>query len=614
MQTAVSWLRVLAHLPFRAMHRAVKAGRGGPARRGPLAIGGFLRLRRVGSKGPALAGGSHQTIGVRVGLAIAAATVIVAWSMTSSALASVTVEPSGEWYEEAGNYLNARPAGHETGSDINVCYSARDGESVSEVGADELGADGTVIHLGSGPASGQGPDCRGAYLVVWSDLAEGAHTYRVWARGSLSGVVYSETWTVYIDRTPPYTPTGFEVASRDWTAGSATIEWAVDDPPLADGSPGSGVGLVEARYSVNGGPFSAWSATDADELGLTAQVGDSVTVEVRATDNVGNVSQVGSGTVTPFEEDTPPSAPTGLTANFEPVRGKAQLYWTSGVDPQPGSGAIADEWRIRQLDGTLSEWDEVDVGEPVFVNRAIGDEVELHVRTTDAAGNVSTTTVATLTVGYSTPPFWGAFTDCPDPSQLPDDENLVYSCVTDPNESAPGSSALATADVEYPSGITYPPPTDDYHWGYAKVVNLYKGRPGSNVPPVERIFEELRSSWNGVRLIIQMWSQKFGAGYPDYNPRWRINVRAADGQLRRAGPVFEAPEPEHHFDFWVARFYARDAPVHRTNSTYYFNWGRSYLLPAPLLNPSSNDGRYRPTAIRSARYYCIQSESQCKFL
>ena len=100
--------------------------------------------------------------------------------------------------------------------------------------------------------------------------------------------------------------------------------------------------------------------------------------------------------------------------------------------------------------------------------------------------------------------------------------------------------------------------------------------------------------------------------WPDYNPRWRINVRAADGALRRAGPVFQAPQ--YHYDYWVDYYKAQDAPRHRTNSTYYFNWGRSYALPVPLLNPSSVDKRYRPTAIRSGRYYCIQSEQRCKFL
>jgi len=71
---------------------------------------------------------------------------------------------------------------------------------------------------------------------------------------------------------------------------------------------------------------------------------------------------------------------------------------------------------------------------------------------------------------------------------------------------------------------------------------------------------------------------------------------------------------QYHYDYWVDYYKAQDAPRHRTNSTYYFNWGRSYALPVPLLNPSSVDERYRPTAIRSGRYYCIQSEQRCKFL
>lgn len=153
------------------------------------------------------------------------------------------------------------------------------------------------------------------------------------------------------------------------------------------------------------------------------------------------------------------------------------------------------------------------------------------------------------------------------------------------------------------------PRNSEFFFGYARVLNLYKGDPRRKPPPVARILEELRASFDGRLLVIRMWSQKFGAGFPDYNPRWRINVRGADGQLRRQGPLFEPTR-----DYWLSEFSATDKPFHRLTSTYYFNWGRSYALPAPLLNPSSTDGRYRPTAIRSPNYHCWQDEKLCKFI
>ena len=565
-----------------------------------------------------VAGGLRRRLGVNLGVVCVAAGLAGGLAAAPVATADVWTEPEGAWFDLGGKYIKG-----DQSYGIVVCYYADGQEAVRTVALDEVGV-GYVFEENvlsrafrrEARSRSRAFSCGGVAAAINSSLlSEGAHTYRSLAWGTLGGPESaSDSWTVSIDRTPPVTPHGFEVATADRGSGAATIEWAPSaDATLADGSPGSGVALVQARYSINGGAFSAWAPANADEISLVAQPGDSVTVQVLVTDNLGWVSAVGSATLVPFGEIIPPSAPSGLTANLDPIRDRAQLYWTSGVDPQPGSGAVADEWRIRQLDGTLSEWDEVAIGEPAFVNRDIGDQVELQVRTLDAAGNTSATASATLTVGSATPPFWGEFVDCPDTSKLPD-EDVYYDCVTEPGEAPPGLLGRASDDpIDYPSGQTLPPASDDFHWGFAGVTNLYKGRRDKNPPPVARIFEELRSSFHGTRLNIKMWSVRFGPGYPEYNPRWRINVRAADGALRRAGPYFESSNDDG-FGFWTDHFDAEDNPRHRTNSTYYFNWGRSYLLPAPLLNPNSSDGRYHVGAHRSARYFCNQSQERCTFL
>jgi hypothetical protein len=89
-----------------------------------------------------------------------------------------------------------------------VCYSRDASESVSEYGWDEIAADGTVVDrtsllLDNSPAS----DCMDETSAIYlPDLSEGAPTYRVWVKGTVSGFVYSDPWTVYIDRTPPDAP------------------------------------------------------------------------------------------------------------------------------------------------------------------------------------------------------------------------------------------------------------------------------------------------------------------------------------------------------------------------------------------------------------------------
>ena len=79
--------------------------------------------------------------------------------------------------------------------------------------------------------------------------------------------------------------------TRDTDTGEADVTWDdAPDPPLPNGSPGSGPDRYTFRYKVNGGSWSAPAETSTPDVVLAASTaGDVVTVEVRATDIAGNV-------------------------------------------------------------------------------------------------------------------------------------------------------------------------------------------------------------------------------------------------------------------------------------------------------------------------------------
>ena len=124
----------------------------------------------------------------------------------------------------------------------------------------------------------------------------------------------SPTWTVYIDRTPPPAAAELAVSAYDSQAQTTTVSWtAGDDPPLADGSPGSGVQSFSYRYNLNGTGWTDWSDTGEPDFQIeNTALGDSIDVEVKSIDGAGNVSPVTSATLTVFAAGGP-SDPYGST-------------------------------------------------------------------------------------------------------------------------------------------------------------------------------------------------------------------------------------------------------------------------------------------------------------
>ncbi|HEX8101110.1 MAG TPA: DNRLRE domain-containing protein [Solirubrobacteraceae bacterium] len=222
-------------------------------------------------------------------------------------------KPRGAWYDLRDSYVNGRGT-------HSISLGAEDqGTGITRVGLEELKPDRTTVlaeraafrsgcaqrDTFAAPTVLNDPLCPNDYSAAATvdarlPLTEGAHHYRLSAKDRAlptPRLAYSPVWTVYVDRTPPRQPTNLR-ADYDVESGSADIEWLATDPALADGSPGSGVKTFTYRYRRAGGDWSAWRETA--EPGFTfesAIVGESVGVEVRATDGAGNDSAVTAGTV-----------------------------------------------------------------------------------------------------------------------------------------------------------------------------------------------------------------------------------------------------------------------------------------------------------------------------
>jgi hypothetical protein len=220
---------------------------------------------------------------------------------------AVTV--SGPFYDLHGEYINGQNSygvtinTFDAGSGIQRLWLERSGSGAI------LSASGTCDFTHRTPSldnylCGAAADYDGAVSTV--PFPEGANTFVGKASDLAGNTGQSESWTIYIDRTPPTQASGIQLTGFDPSISTARISWTPgSDPPLADGSPGSGVQDSQYRYSVNGGGWTDWASTDEPGFDLSnAALGQNVAVEVRSSDAVGNLSQSATGSVTVYATDT----------------------------------------------------------------------------------------------------------------------------------------------------------------------------------------------------------------------------------------------------------------------------------------------------------------------
>jgi hypothetical protein len=306
----------------------------------------FTSMDWRGASRPAVVRRSRHWSRARVGLAVVAG-MLVAIGASAPALASVTVSPDWGWNQfatEAG-YLGVVPPGEDWFWGMGVCAGADASETVSEVGVDQVGADGTVLNsvVPSQPGS-QGCAQSGTSAIQWRDLEEGAYHYRAWARGTVSGVV-SEQATFYVDLTEPVFPSPFSVTGRPSESGKIWVYWdEADDPALADGSDGSGVARYEARL-----PGGSWLPVQGTGMQIDEPTSPT-TIEIRAYDSVGNVSATVSSPITMAPTDPEDSVPLDVT----PPQPADDQY---DFDAAQAAGTLTQDrqWELDEINGTDDE-------------------------------------------------------------------------------------------------------------------------------------------------------------------------------------------------------------------------------------------------------------------
>lgn len=126
-------------------------------------------------------------------------------------------------------------------------------------------------------------------LPTGSPEAEGTWTYRVLASdGSLTSILSAASAAIKIDRTPPSAPTASVppptyAGNGGWYNDSVTVTFGgSQDPPLADGSPGSGVASVTPPVTRSTSGTHQVSGTASDAAG-NASAPTTLSVQVDAT-------------------------------------------------------------------------------------------------------------------------------------------------------------------------------------------------------------------------------------------------------------------------------------------------------------------------------------------
>ena len=219
-----------------------------------------------------------------------------------------TVRAAGELFDLAGRYHRGdRPV------DARLSADEPDGAGLTRLAVDVNDRQVAAIDV---PCTTTAFDvvcpttAAGDVSVNLVALAEGRHEMRPAARDDEQHHATGEAWSVTIDRTPPPAPENVRLERFGLAASTvATFGWDVPaDPDLPGGVPGSGVARSEVRYSVNGSDFGPWAPSAEDSLDIAGlQLGDTVGLQVRAVDAVGNVSGVAAVALEVVERDEDPA-------------------------------------------------------------------------------------------------------------------------------------------------------------------------------------------------------------------------------------------------------------------------------------------------------------------
>ena len=362
-----------------------------------------------------------------------------------------TVTASGELVDADGEVV----AG--TGiHDVTVeAADPRPGAGIPNTGVARL----AITRDGGTEVAYSSPDCTagcpGSYATDLSvdaaDLSEGRHSFVAKAVDPTNSASSSDEWQVTVDRTAPTLPTDLRLVAVDGPR--ATVEWTPsDDPDLADGAAGAGIGHYEIKTQVDDGDWSDWQTAANREITVSpVSTGDTVQVEVRAVDSVGNTSDSSSATFTVptmTSAGTPTPAPT---IDFS-TAGGAQVLTDSQLAVTPtaygatisatinSSNATSFESAVTLAPGEVLE--KLPNGTAAIVAAAdLGDPVDAAAEMADPGPPLSTSDVP-ADPGPEPPasqdPVWH-----PDATQLPADSESLGALPTISEPDAESGSATA---------------------------------------------------------------------------------------------------------------------------------------------------------------------------
>jgi peptidoglycan/xylan/chitin deacetylase (PgdA/CDA1 family) len=266
-----------------------------------------------------------------------------------------------------------------------------DGASLS--GATSLTADATddmsldrVEFLVDGQLVGT--DTTGPYSLTWdsSSVSDGTHTVRARAVDSAGNATTSAAASVnvkngVIDTTPPVTTISCGAAA----CGSGYYNAAVSVTLAATDVGGSGVSQI--RYTTDG---SDPTATSGSVYGGAFSVAATTTVKFRAFDNAGNVEAVNTQLIR--VDTTAPTVSLTAPADGATVAGTVSLTADAADDTSLDRVEFLVDGQLVATDASAPYsfgWDSSTVPDGAHVLRA---------RAVDGAGNVTTSSAATVTV------------------------------------------------------------------------------------------------------------------------------------------------------------------------------------------------------------------------
>jgi hypothetical protein len=343
-----------------------------------------------------------------------------------------TVAVSGPLHTLAGQFVNGRNAydvtltANDDGAGVRRSWLERD--------------DGVTVASSDAPCDAThrtdslgGRVCPVTHVFTSSlssaTLLEGKTSFVARAMDAAGNAGASDTWNVFVDRTPPEVSALGPLTEADVSRGAGTLDLTLGGfDPGAENDAASG--FSRAWLEVDGAlAASATAACPAVACPDTFEqtVGFDMTTlsegrHVLAAKGVDRVGNKADGEAWPLVIDRTAPTPVGdvRVARFDSTTETATIRWDDGTDPQladgtDGSGVASYRYRYS-LDGQeWSPWLPSVVPEFDLDGAPLGQVVDVEVRAADVAGNESDSASAQLTVFEASEPTAPYMSPDPDP-------------------------------------------------------------------------------------------------------------------------------------------------------------------------------------------------------